>query len=88
MKRSILITICALVGFALQLGIVTADPVTFVENKTTHFAHKTANKIDRHVIQPTERHVIEPTDRHVIEPARRTIVNHTPRSHHHHHHDD
>lgn len=42
---------------------VSAGPVTFAIDRTAHFVHKAAYKIDQHV----------------IEPGRRAIVNHTPR---------
>lgn len=42
---------------------VSAGPVSFVVDRTAHFMHKAASKIDSHV----------------IEPGRRAIVNHTPR---------
>jgi hypothetical protein len=75
MKRSILIISCAATTLAWQPVVASTGPVRSVADKTAQFAHKVANTLDRHLI--------EPTDRHVIEPARRTIVNHTPPWRHH-----
>ena len=75
MKHSILIITCAATALAWQPLMASTGPARTAADKTTHFVHRAAYQIDRHLIQPT--------DRHVIEPARRTIVNHTPPWRHH-----
>lgn len=70
MKSSIL-GLAALLTFAVLPQLNAAGPLARGIDRTGHFVHKAVQKIDRHVI--------EPTNRHLIRPARRAIVNHTPR---------
>ena len=65
MKKSLITMLCAVTAMAAILAPepAAAGPVAFVVGRTEHFVHRTAYRIDRHV----------------VEPARRVVVNHTPR---------